>query len=88
MALSDDELREWQNSGNTATRIAASLAVRIQNGSLGRYHDLPGNGELAKEWYVSTRTVARAKLLLWQKRLIKKAGNAYFIAPDYSKGTD
>jgi DNA-binding GntR family transcriptional regulator len=88
MALSNNELREWRNSRSTAKRIAGSLAVMIQDGSLSRYHDLPGNGELAEEWRVSTRTVGRAKLLLAQKRLIKKAGNAYFIAPDYTEGID
>lgn len=88
MGLSNDELQEWQNSGSMARRIAASLAEMIQDGRLGRYRDLPGDRELAKEWCVSARTAGRAKLLLAQKRLIKKAGNAYFIAPDYTEGID
>jgi DNA-binding GntR family transcriptional regulator len=81
MALSDREIGAWAADRAVVMRIAADLATRITSGTLERYSDLPSSSELAVQWDTATRTVSRAKRLLLDRGLIKKARDgSYYVA--------
>jgi DNA-binding GntR family transcriptional regulator len=81
MAVSAGEILEWKYAGTVTKRIAAYMATQITSGDLGRFSELPDTPELAKQWDVTPRTVIRAKRLLYDGELIKKASSGrYYVA--------
>lgn len=81
MTLRDSEIRAWTVDRSVVKRIAADLATRITTGKLRRYADLPSSSDLAEEWSTTTRTVSRAKRLLFDRDLIKKTRNGSYYVP-------
>ena len=74
-----EQILLWQR-GNGVERIAADLAYRISNGSLTRWDSLPLNRTLAKEWNVSSRTISRAKKLLYDHGVLTLDGRRYYVS--------
>lgn len=79
--MRDREIRAWAADRSIVKRIAADLATRITAGQLRRYADLPSSSGLAEEWGTTTRTVSRAKRLLFERGLIKKTRDGSYYVP-------
>lgn len=73
-------IREWEQSGRLAEKIAADLAGKITVGELRPYAELPPVAALTRVYDASERTVSNAKSLLAGYGLLKVEGRRLVVA--------